>query len=215
MRSFYFAAAMGLAVVYVSCQTDAGKPGNADTVKSGAAGNTVDSGKPGDAATPSISGSVERGHYLVDVIGCGDCHTPKKMTAAGPVPDMSRYLSGYNAGVPLGKYDTGLANGGSWVLFKGDLTAAAGPWGVTFSANLTPDGTGLGGWTADNFRRAIKEGKYKGLADARPLLPPMPSDNLAKLSDEDVMSIYAYLKTIKPVRNLVPAAILNPPPGGH
>lgn len=160
----------------------------------------------------SVDSMIKHGEYLVATIGCGDCHTPKKMTDHGPVPDMDRFLSGYNASVPLGEYDTTLANSGRWALFYGDLTAAAGPWGLTFASNLTPDPTGLGNWTYDNFRKVMKEGKYKGIDNSRPIMPPMPWQNFANLSEDDLKSIFEYLKTIKPVNNLVPQAHLNPPP---
>lgn len=150
---------------------------------------------------------VKRGEYLVTVIGCGDCHTPKIMTPQGPAPDMERYLSGYNAEMPLGEYDTTLAASGQWALFKGDLTAAAGPWGVSFAANITSDGTGIGNWSLENFRKAMKEGKYKGIDNSRPILPPMPWQNFAQLTDEDIEAMFEYLKTVKPVKNLVPQAI--------
>lgn len=150
---------------------------------------------------------IRRGQYLVTTIGCGDCHTPKKMTDKGPVPDMDRYLSGYDASQPLGEYDTATAQSGRWALFNGQLTATAGPWGVSFAANLTPDETGLGGWTLDNFRKALREGKYKGVDNSRPLLPPMPWQNFANLTDHDLEAIYNYLQSIKPVKNLVPQAI--------
>lgn len=151
--------------------------------------------------------TIERGKYLVSVIGCGDCHTPKKMTDKGPVPDMDRFLSGFDASRPLGKFDNNVAKAGQWVLFNGELTAAAGPWGVSFAANLTPDPTGLGDWSFDNFRRALKEGKYKGMDNSRPLLPPMPWQNFAQLSDGDINAIFMYLKTIKPINNRVPQAL--------
>lgn len=163
-----------------------------------------------DAAQPKQSAkedTIERGKYLVSVIGCGDCHTPKKMTDKGPVPDMDRFLSGFDASRPLGKFDNKVAQAGQWVLFNGELTAAAGPWGVSFAANLTPDPTGLGDWSFDNFRKALKEGKYKGMDNSRPLLPPMPWQNFAKLSDGDINAIFMYLKTIKPITNRVPQAL--------
>jgi hypothetical protein len=56
--------------------------------------------------------------------------------------------------------------------------------------------------------KSIKEGKYKGLDNSRPLLPPMPWEGYSKLPDEDLKAIYAYLKSIKPVKNIVPQAIL-------
>ena len=151
---------------------------------------------------------IKKGEYLVGIIGCGDCHTPKKMTEHGPVPDMDKFLSGHDASRPLADYDKSIAMGGQWVLFNGDVTAAAGPWGVSFAANLTPDPTGLGNWDYEHFRKAMKEGKFKGIDAARSLLPPMPWQNFATMSDEDLQSIYEYLKTIRPVSNRVPDAIL-------
>lgn len=174
--------------------------------------NTENKTRKEEKQTATKEQKIERGRYLVAVIGCGDCHTPKMMTDKGPVPDMERFLSGYDARMPLGEYDTALANSGKWAILKGDLTAAAGPWGVTFAANLTPDPTGLGDWNYETFRRAIKEGKYKGLANSRPLLPPMPTPSLAQLEEQDVEAIYEYLRTVKPINNLVPQAMLNPPP---
>lgn len=161
------------------------------------------------AEQPSIAKDslVKHGQYLVATIGCGDCHTPKIMTPKGPAPDTDRLLSGYNASRPLGEYDTALAQSGRWAIFNGELTAAAGPWGVSFAANLTPDETGTGGWTLDNFKTALRKGKYKGLENSRSLLPPMPWQNFANLTDNDIESIYEYLRTIKPVKNLVPQAI--------
>ncbi|MCB0697062.1 MAG: c-type cytochrome [Chitinophagaceae bacterium] len=163
--------------------------------------------QPYDKDLEAQVSKIHRGEYLVTIAGCGDCHTPKVMTAQGPQPDMERYLSGYNANNPLGEYDTTLAQSGRWALFSGEMTAAAGPWGVSFAANLTPDGTGLGNWSLENFRTALRKGKYKGIESSRPLLPPMPWQNYAQFSDQDIEAIFEYLKSIKPVENLVPQAI--------
>ena len=153
---------------------------------------------------------LERGEYLVNVIGCADCHAPKKMTDRGPAPDMDRYLSGFNSSQPLPNFDVKVMQRDRVVLFNPDLTAAAGPWGVSFAANLTPDETGIGNWTLENFKRAITEGKSKGLQGARTLLPPMPWPNYKNLKDEDIEAIFTYLKSLKPVKNVVPNPI---PPG--
>ncbi len=159
------------------------------------------------SAEPSKDEMVKRGKYLVAVIGCGDCHTPKKMTDQGPVPDMDRFLSGYDASQPLGNFDKNITKTGQWVVFNGQLTAAAGPWGVSFAANLTPDATGLGNWKLENFKKAIREGKYKGMDNTRPLLPPMPWQNFANLEDADLEAMFAYLQSITPIKNLVPNAM--------
>jgi len=166
-------------------------------------------GSQGSGASATISNDslVKKGKYLVNNMGCNDCHSPKVMTRMGPVPDTSKLLSGHPAGMPLAKIDTTVAK--QWILFSPMLTSAVGPWGVSFSANLTPDESGIGNWTEEQFSRAIKEGKFKGMENGRNLLPPMP--RFTQVKDEDVKAIFAYLKSIKPVDNVVPAAI--PPMG--
>jgi hypothetical protein len=92
-------------------------------------------------------------------------------------------------------------------MFYPDLTATAGPWGVSFAGNITPDETGIGNWTEEQFKKAITQGKSKGLDGGRMLLPPMPWFNYTTLKDEDVHAIFTYLRSIKPVKNVVPAPI--------
>ncbi len=164
--------------------------------------------KPEVAAAPEPTSEqlVKKGEYLVTIMGCNDCHSPKTVGPQGSqiIPELM--LSGYPSDRPLLKVETAAFKKG-WVLLNGDLTSAAGPWGVSFAANLTSDPTGIGSWTEDNFKRALKEGKYKGMPGGRTLLPPMPWFNYANISDEDVSAIFAYLKSTKPVRNVVPAPI--------
>lgn len=151
---------------------------------------------------------VQRGEYLVTVLGgCHDCHAPKEMGPQGPVPIKNLWLSGYPANRPVVKADPKSLKQG-WIMLVSDLTSASGPWGVSFSANLTSDQTGIGNWTEENFIRALKEGKYKGIPNARTLLPPMPWQNFVKAKDEDLKAIFAYLKSTPPVSNIVPAAII-------
>ncbi|AWW00274.1 c-type cytochrome [Arcticibacterium luteifluviistationis] len=150
--------------------------------------------------------AVKHGLYLVTIMGCNDCHSPKQMGPNGPeiIPEL--LLSGYPAERPVVKFTDPMIKAGFAMLYP-DLTAAAGPWGVSFAANLTPDETGLGNWTEAQFKKAITEGKFKGLDSERMLLPTMPWFNYTSLTDEDVSSIFAYLKSIKPVKNSVPAPI--------
>jgi len=149
---------------------------------------------------------IERGGYLVNTFGCNDCHTPKTMGERGPEFVADRILSGYPADRQLKKVDmSALKNG--WVLFNEDLTQAVGPWGISFSANLTSDESGIGLWTEDQFKKALTQGKFNGLDGGRMLLPPMPWQNFMNMKDEDVKAIFYYLKSIKPVRNIVPAPI--------
>jgi hypothetical protein len=152
-----------------------------------------------------IEDLIKRGEYIVSTSACHDCHTPKIMTDKGPVFDLERMLSGHPAEDSLPPYDQETAK--SYILFNMGLTAATGPWGTSFSANLTPDDDGLGSWTEEQFFTAIRKGKYKGLEGSRDLLPPMPWFVYANWTDDDMKAVFAYLKSIKPVNNLVPAPI--------
>lgn len=146
---------------------------------------------------------VSRGEYLVSSIGCDDCHSPKRMGPAGPeiIPELR--LSGFREGGQLPPVDVTEVEKG-WVLFAPDLTGTVGPWGSSHAANLTSDATGIGLWKEENFIKAIREGKFKGMDGSRPLLPPMPWPVYRNLNDEDLKAIFAYLKTVPPVHNIVP-----------
>jgi hypothetical protein len=144
---------------------------------------------------------VARGEYLVATIGCGDCHSPKVLGPQGPVEDTSRRLSGHPEGTVLSPPPS---LGGSWITAgSSDLTAWVGPWGISYTFNLTPDeNTGIGSWSEDTFVQTLRTGRHMGVS--RPILPPMPWQFYRNLSDQDLRSIYAYLRTIPPVRNRVP-----------
>jgi hypothetical protein len=146
---------------------------------------------------------IKRGEYLVSVMGCDDCHSPKRMGAHGPeiIPELR--LSGFRHDGELPPADTAVVGKG-WSLFGPDFTAAAGGWGVSYAANLTSDGTGIGNWSEQQFMTAIRKGKYKGQENGRDLLPPMPWFVYKNLTDEDLKSVFSYLKTVKPVENVVP-----------
>jgi hypothetical protein len=155
---------------------------------------------------PTHEDTVKRGEYLVNAIGCDDCHSPKKLGPQGPeiIPELR--LSGYPADRPFDKSTLQSLEGG-WYLLGGDLTSAVGPWGASFSANLTSDETGIGNWSFDQFKRALREGKYKGLENGRSLLPPMPWQFYGKFNDDDLAAIFAFLKSTKPVRNVPPPPV--------
>jgi len=152
-------------------------------------------------ASGAAADPVARGKYLVNTAGCHDCHTPFKMGANGPEWDMSRMLSGHPESLvmpPAPKLPPG-----PWLVTSSATnTAHAGPWGVSFSANLTPDATGLGDWTLRNFVDTIRSGRHQGRG--RPVLPPMPIPVYSNFTDSDLESIYRYLRTIPPVQNKVP-----------
>jgi len=140
-----------------------------------------------------------RGAQLVALGGCHDCHTPKLQNGA---PDMSRALSGHPASAPL---PPNVIGGVSTNMM---LTAWRGPWGVTLTRNLTPDKeTGIGDWTLADFKKTIRTGVNK---KGEILMPPMPIPFLQNLPDQDLDAIYAYLRTLTPVRNAVGRAM---PPG--
>jgi len=145
---------------------------------------------------------VLRGEYLVVTGACADCHTPMKIGANGPEPDTSRMLSGHPESLvmpPAPRLPTG-----PWlVVSSATNTAWAGPWGVSFTANLTPDGdTGLGRWSAKQFIDTMRTGRHLGVG--RPVLPPMPIPAYRHFSDADLAAIFAYLQSIPPVKNRVP-----------
>ena len=157
-----------------------------------------------DTETASKENLVARGEYLVSIMDCIICHTPKKMGENGPVPDMDRYMMGYDSSQELPPIPKNVPMG-PWVLFTGDLTTFIGPWGTSYSGNITPHETGIGTWTLDQFSKAIRDGKYKGLENSRPIMPPTPVEAFKHLTDKDLEAIFTYLKTIKPIDNVVPA----------
>jgi mono/diheme cytochrome c family protein len=159
---------------------------------------------------PAAPGQIARGKYLVDIMGCHDCHTPWKMGPKGPEMDMTRALSGHPEDMAMPPAPA--LPPGPWIGAVGaTMTAWAGPWGVSFTRNLTPDKeTGLGDWTLEQFVATMKTGRDRG--KGRALLPPMPYFNLAHLTDEDIASVFAYLQSLPPTKNRVPQPI-DPPEG--
>ena len=178
----------------------------------GCQGPTSPKNEP-DAKIPNLPSQnlIKRGAYLVTISGCNDCHSPKKMGPNGPEIIKELMLSGYHGKQAAPNFDQVTGNPG-FSMFVPDLTAAHGPWGTSFAANLTPDESGIGNWNLEQFKIALTQGKYKGMATGRPLLPPMPWPNYIHMDEEDISAIFAYLKSIPPVHNVVPAPI---PPGKH
>ncbi|MEI9809911.1 MAG: diheme cytochrome c-553 [Bacteroidota bacterium] len=160
------------------------------------------SAKSESAVIISQDSMIKRGSYLVNAIGCDDCHSPKKLGPNGLnwIWNIAWWLPCQYA---IGKPNTSVMKDG-FMLFAMDLTSAVGPWGQSYSANISSDETGIGNWSEEQFLVAIREGKSKGLKEARPLLPPMPWTVYRNMSDTDLKSIFAYLKTTKPVHNVVP-----------
>jgi mono/diheme cytochrome c family protein len=121
---------------------------------------------------------IDRGHYLVTISGCSDCHTPGALLGT---PDMKRLLGGSDVGFGI----PGL--------------------GVFVGPNLTPDKeTGLGGWTDAQVIAAMTTGARP---DGRILSGVMPFAALSHLTPADAQAIVAYLRSLPPVRNAVPGPI--------
>ena len=152
------------------------------------------------------SAAVERGKYLVSTAACHDCHTPKRMGPRGPEPDTSRALSGHPE-KPALPPPPSLPAGPWFVVTNTDLTAWSGPWGVSYAFNLTPDeNTGIGSWSEETFMKAIKTGRHMGVS--RPILPPMPWEVYRNMTDDDLKAIYAYLRSLPPIKNRVPEPVI-------
>lgn len=152
-------------------------------------------------AKPKMSKQAQRGEYLVRVSGCHDCHTPLAMGPQGPAPDMTKMLSGHPEGMQLPPPP---APSGPWIVsFVATNTAAAGPWGVSYAANITSDKeTGIGSWTEKQFIQAMRTGKHMG--QGRPIMPPMPWQNLSAMTDEDLKAVFAYLQATPALKNKTP-----------
>jgi hypothetical protein len=155
-------------------------------------------------AAPAMSKDelVARGKYIVSTSGCHDCHTPWHVGPNGPEPDMRRALSGHPQALvmpPAPKLPEGL-----WlVTIAATNTAYAGPWGVSYTANLTPDReSGLGKWTVKDFIETIRTGRRMGRG--REILPPMPYPVYSNLTDADLTAVFTYLQSIPAISNKVP-----------
>jgi len=168
-----------------------------------------------EAQTATLDKSpVERGKYLVTIGGCNDCHTPKIMGADGnPMDDPKRILSGHPHDLPFPTWTPqDMKQRNSLAMVDPSFTAWSGPWGVSFTANLTPDKeTGLGEWNEETFIQALRTGKHQGQPNGRDILPPMPWFNYKNLSDDDIKAVWAYLRSLPAVKNQVPTPI---PPAG-
>jgi len=119
---------------------------------------------------------VKRGQYLVNTLACTACHSP--------IDDQKRILPG--------------------MYLAGGLRIRVEPYGEFTTGNLTSDkATGLGAWTDDEIKRVITRGT---LRDGTRLLPfPMDWASYSTMKAVDLNAIVAYLRTVPPVRNKVPA----------
>jgi hypothetical protein len=160
---------------------------------------------PGPAIAQAPTEQVKRGEYLVTIGLCNDCHTPLVMGPNGPSPDMSRRLSGHPQDIAVTAPATLPKPWGAATLPT--LTAWSGPWGVSFTANLTPDPeTGvLRDFTEQQFIMTMRTGRHQG--QGREILPPMPWPWIGQMTDDDLKAVFAYLRQIPPLKNKVPDPI--------
>ena len=209
--SVIFAAAIILTAVLATATLRAAGPSTSSGASRAESRDAGDAGQLVPPPTPAgLNPKQVRGKYLVEIMGCHDCHTPMKMGPNGPQWDMERMLSGHPEQLVMPPAPA--LPPGPWIASAAaTFTAWSGPWGTSFTMNLTPDKeTGLGDWTVEEFIATMKTGKDRG--KGRPILPPMPVQNLAQLSDEDIRAVFAYLQTLKPTKNRVPQPI-DPPEG--
>jgi hypothetical protein len=148
-------------------------------------------GVAAEAAEPAkqarLTVEQTRGRYLMSTSACMDCHTPWKLGDKGPEPDITRLYSGHPEAMKMPPAP--VLPEGPWIMTAAATnTAWAGPWGVSFTANLTPDlETGLGRWTEADFIRTIRTGRHMGRG--REVLPPMPIAVYNNFTDRDLKAI--------------------------
>ena len=132
-----------------------------------------------DITVPRTAARVERGRYLAEgLLQCPVCHSERDWTQPGAPPVARTKFAG--------------------VVWPGK------PWLV--APNLTPDTeTGIGRWTDDMLLRAIREGISH---DGRTLHPQMWSSSFRSLPDEDAEAIVAYLRSLTPIRRVLPATAI-------
>ena len=145
----------------------------------------VDAPKPEPGRyTPLDRDAIDRGEYLVEVLGCGSCHTDGSFDGA---PDMTRPLAGSNTGI-------------AWT----SPLEVEFP-GIVYPPNITPDEkTGVGAWSDRQLADAIRAGI--GRHGGRRIVT-MPWQGYARITDDDVDAIVTYLRSIKPIRNRVPGPV--------
>ena len=146
----------------------------------------VDAPRPaGGRFAPSDQDTVDRGRYLVGLLGCGACHTDGAFEGA---PNMDMALAGSQTGIA-----------------RTNPLESARP-GVVYPPNITPDeDTGIGLWADRQIANAVRAGigRHSGRR-----LSTMPWQGYSQLHDDDVDAIVAYLRSIPPISNEVPAEVM-------
>ncbi len=134
--------------------------------------------------SPQSRMRVERGEYLVELLGCGACHTNGALIGQ---PDWERPLAGSRTGIAYtSPLDTNRP-------------------GVVYPSNITPEKeTGIGDWSDAQIAAAIRFGV--GRHGSR-RIATMPWQGYARMSDEDVQAVVSYLRSIRPIKHEVPKSV--------
>ncbi len=124
---------------------------------------------------------VEKGKYLVGLLGCGSCHTNGALVG---LPRRDQLLAGSSTGI-------------AW----SNPMQESNP-GIVYPSNLTPDmETGIGSWSIIQIVNMVQAGIDN---HGSRTLPVMPWPSYANINDEDANSIAMYLKSLTPVKHQVP-----------
>lgn len=145
------------------------------------------------------AGTLEHGKYIATIAGCTDCHTPLK-----PEYEDTTELSLEQLKVLA--FNAAAASDGTRFL-AGGRAFDLGPAGVLVTRNLTPDEqTGLGAWTDEQIKLAIKTGVDRG---GMVLFPVMPYHVYNGMADSDLEAVVVYLRSVNAVANEVPARTIS------
>jgi mono/diheme cytochrome c family protein len=117
-------------------------------------------------------GTLEYGRYMADVLDCTTCHTKDPVAEDGSGKD----------------------------LYGGGFEFVGADGNTLYSSNITPDATGIHGWSYEDFSRAVRD----GLAPGGLVRWPMP--RFRSVEEEDLKAIYEYLRTVQPVKKEIPGA---------
>lgn len=143
--------------------------------------------------------TLEHGKYVATIAGCADCHTPLKPEYQDPTKltfDQLKVLA-FNGGAAADETKF-LAGGRAFDL---------GPAGILLTRNLTADEeTGLGSWTDEQIRLAIKTGVDK---EGKVLFPVMPYHVYNGMADADLDAVVAYLRSVGAIKNEVPPRTIS------
>lgn len=139
---------------------------------------------PSVASIPAQRAKTSHGEYLVELLGCGSCHTDGALLGK---PDMRRAMAGSRVGIAYTSP------------FQNDRPA------IVFPRNLTPDPeTGLGNWSDAQIAAAIQTGA--GQHGSQRILV-MPWQRYARLTKSDIDSVVAYLSSLEPIKHQVPSRV--------